>query len=93
MVSELLNSKDMIPKTCLDNEGNLKFSNANLAKDQKSAVEFALKQRHFAIIQGPPGTGKTTTLIELIEQLHQSDKKVIKQFNHICTQMLVVLGF
>ena len=76
MVQNLLTLEDPIPTTYLDGEGNLKFSNANLAEDQKAAVQFALKRRYFAIIQGPPGTGKTTTLIETIVQLHRFGKKV-----------------
>ncbi|XP_014237056.1 DNA-binding protein SMUBP-2-like [Trichogramma pretiosum] len=74
---ELLTLEDPIPKSCSDIDGNLKFKNANLAEDQKKAVCFTLKRRHFAIIQGPPGTGKTTTLIEIIRQLHAAEKKVL----------------
>lgn len=75
-VHELLISENVFPKNILDDYGNLKYYNPNLAKDQKSAVEFALKRKHFAIVQGPPGTGKTTTLIEIIVQLYRLGKKV-----------------
>ncbi|XP_011498018.1 PREDICTED: DNA-binding protein SMUBP-2-like [Ceratosolen solmsi marchali] len=77
VVHNLITAKDPIPKNCLNNEGSLKYANENLVKDQRSAVEFALKQRYFAAIQGPPGTGKTTTLIEIILQLHRIGKKVL----------------
>ncbi|NP_001155054.1 immunoglobulin mu binding protein 2 [Nasonia vitripennis] len=77
IVQNLLTSEDPIPKNTLDDQGSINFYNPNLAKDQKSAVEFALKRRYFAIIQGPPGTGKTTTLIEIIVQLQKFGKKVL----------------
>lgn len=79
VVHELLTAEDPIPKIVLNDDNNLKFYNEVLARDQKSAVKFALKRRHFAIIQGPPGTGKTTTLIETIVQLHRLGKKVKKK--------------
>lgn len=78
VVNELLTAEDPIPKDdCTEKKDN-EFFNPLLADDQKSAVLFALKRRHFAIIQGPPGTGKTTTLIELINQLHKLKKKVVQ---------------
>ncbi|XP_058791832.1 DNA-binding protein SMUBP-2-like [Phymastichus coffea] len=73
----LLTLENPIPKNCLDDTGNLKFSNTNLAEDQRLGVEFAIKRRYFAIVQGPPGTGKTTTLIEIIVQLYRMKKKVL----------------
>lgn len=75
-VRDLLTLEDPIQKDFLNDTGSLKFVNANLASDQRSAVEFAVKKRYFAIVQGPPGTGKTTTLIEIIVQLHRMGKKV-----------------
>lgn len=84
IVQDLLTSEDPIPKNNLDDKGNINFHNPNLAKDQKSAVEFALKRRYFAIIQGPPGTGKTTTLIETIVQLHKCGKKVSENRSKQC---------
>lgn len=75
-VHDLLILENVFPKEILSDDGNLKYHNFNLSKDQKSAVEFALKRKHFAIVQGPPGTGKTTTLIEIIVQLFRQGKKV-----------------
>lgn len=75
-VQSLLTSELPIIEKCLNEEKLLKFANNSLAVDQKAAVEFALKRKYFAIIQGPPGTGKTTTLVELIIQLHRHGKKV-----------------
>ncbi|XP_051156788.1 DNA-binding protein SMUBP-2-like [Leptopilina boulardi] len=76
-VQSLLTSELPIIEKCLNEEKLLKFANNSLAVDQKAAVEFALKRKYFAIIQGPPGTGKTTTLVELIIQLHRHGKKIL----------------
>lgn len=83
VVNDLLTAEDPISKDFLDNDSNLKLLNHSLVKDQKLAVEFALKRRHLAIIQGPPGTGKTTTLIEIIAQLHRFGKKVKNTYIYI----------
>ncbi|XP_023248162.1 DNA-binding protein SMUBP-2 [Copidosoma floridanum] len=77
VIHQLLVAEDPILKTILDDDDNIKFHNRSLAKDQKLAVEFSLKRRHFAIVQGPPGTGKTTTLIEAVVQLHRLGKKIL----------------
>nr|SZF06493.1 DNA-binding protein SMUBP-2 [Psoroptes ovis] len=53
----------------LAGQSEIVWFNLNLNHSQKSAIKFALHQRHLAIIHGPPGTGKTTTLTELILQL------------------------
>ena len=75
-VRSLLTAELPIPEKFLDENKLLNFANKSLAEDQKSAVEFALKRKYFAIIQGPPGTGKTTTLVELVVQLCRLGKKV-----------------
>lgn len=43
--------------------------NERLNASQVSAISFALRAKHAALIHGPPGTGKTTALAELIVQL------------------------
>nr|XP_027194379.1 DNA-binding protein SMUBP-2-like isoform X2 [Dermatophagoides pteronyssinus] len=53
----------------LAGQSNIIWFNTNLNYSQKNAIEFALYQRHIAVIHGPPGTGKTTTLTELILQM------------------------
>lgn len=55
----------------------LAFLDETLNDSQKSAVEFALSAQDIALIHGPPGTGKTYTVIEIIRQLIQQDKKVL----------------
>ena len=77
-VCSLLTTELPIPEKYLNSDKSLNFANKLLAGDQKSAVEFALKRKCFAIIQGPPGTGKTTTLVELVIQLHRLGKKVLE---------------
>ena len=48
---------------------------------QSEAVRKALGNKNILLIQGPPGTGKTTIIIEIIEQLVASGKKVL-----VCSQ-------
>lgn len=61
----------------VDENGSLKFKNANLNSSQREAIEFALKQKELAVIHGPPGTGKTTTIVELITQEVKQGCKVL----------------
>ncbi|EGR33594.1 immunoglobulin mu binding protein 2, putative [Ichthyophthirius multifiliis] len=53
------------------------YFNQNLNKEQKEAVEFALKSPNIALIHGPPGTGKTSTVCELILQAVKMGMKVL----------------
>ncbi|KAI8349941.1 P-loop containing nucleoside triphosphate hydrolase protein [Choanephora cucurbitarum] len=53
------------------------FFDDTLNESQKEAVQFALNSPEIALIHGPPGTGKTYTLVEIIRQLVQQDKKVL----------------
>ena len=46
------------------------FYNAKLDKSQKQAVISALNQNELSVVHGPPGTGKTTTLAEIVMQVH-----------------------
>ncbi|TIA92712.1 hypothetical protein E3P99_00505 [Wallemia hederae] len=57
-----------LPSTYLDD---------TLNDSQKKAVNLALSADHLALIHGPPGTGKSYTLIEIIRQFIQQDKRVL----------------
>ena len=46
-----------------------------LNDSQKLAVRYSLEADQVACIHGPPGTGKTFTLVEIIRQLVQTQKK------------------
>lgn len=49
----------------------------SLNQSQQEAIQFALLQKHVAVIHGPPGTGKTKCLAEIILQLITRGKKVL----------------
>jgi DNA polymerase alpha-associated DNA helicase A len=51
-----------------DDASALSLFDVSLNASQRSALDFALRANHFALIHGPPGTGKTATLTELILQ-------------------------
>jgi DNA polymerase alpha-associated DNA helicase A len=51
-----------------DASSALSLFDVSLNASQRSALDFALRANHFALIHGPPGTGKTATLTELILQ-------------------------
>lgn len=53
------------------------FINEKLNEDQKDCVRAALQTKDLCIIHGPPGTGKTSTLVEIILQLVELNKKVL----------------
>ncbi|KAJ5493360.1 DNA polymerase alpha-associated DNA helicase A [Penicillium diatomitis] len=57
--------------------GDVQFTDPTLNDSQKDAIRFALAARDIALIHGPPGTGKTHTLIELITQLIQKNKRIL----------------
>lgn len=52
----------------------IQWVNDGLNVSQKKAIAFALCS-NVSIIHGPPGTGKTSTLVELIRQLHRQKGK------------------
>jgi energy-coupling factor transporter ATP-binding protein EcfA2 len=64
---------DLPTSTPLD--GDLTWYDDTLNDSQKVAVQFALEADQVACIHGPPGTGKTFTLVEIIRQLVQTQKK------------------
>lgn len=49
----------------------------SLNQQQQQAVALAHKAKDVAIVHGPPGTGKTTTLIEIICQTVEREKRVL----------------
>ncbi|XP_043233567.1 DNA-binding protein SMUBP-2-like [Amphibalanus amphitrite] len=61
-------SADKLPAKLVNANGKLDFYNVGLNQLQRDAVEFAVRQKHLAVIHGPPGTGKTTTIVEIILQ-------------------------
>ncbi len=61
----------------LDTNADVKFSDDRLNDSQQSAVRGMVSNEDLLVLHGPPGTGKTTTLVEGIVQLIDSNKKVI----------------
>ncbi|HMV43075.1 MAG TPA: IGHMBP2 family helicase [Leptospiraceae bacterium] len=48
-----------------------------LNTSQNEAYAMALNAKDFAVIQGPPGTGKTTTLVQIIKEAVEREKRVL----------------
>ncbi|KAJ5916148.1 hypothetical protein N7504_000163 [Penicillium tannophilum] len=55
----------------------IEFLDPTLNDSQKDAIQFALGSKDIALVHGPPGTGKTHTLIELIMQFVQRNKRIL----------------
>ena len=53
------------------------FTSAKLNAVQQLAVNKIISAKNLAIVHGPPGTGKTTTLVEAVKALINSDDKQI----------------
>ncbi|TIB94811.1 P-loop containing nucleoside triphosphate hydrolase protein [Wallemia mellicola] len=58
-------------------ESPSEYLDNTLNQSQRDAVNLALKADHLALIHGPPGTGKSYTLIEIIRQLINQDKRIL----------------
>ncbi|TIC03796.1 P-loop containing nucleoside triphosphate hydrolase protein [Wallemia mellicola] len=58
-------------------ESPSEYLDKTLNQSQRDAVNLALKADHLALIHGPPGTGKSYTLIEIIRQLINQDKRIL----------------
>ncbi len=48
-----------------------------LNPSQQSAVAGIIASQDVAVIHGPPGTGKTTTLVQAIQQLSQTERSIL----------------
>ena len=68
--------------------------NEDLNPSQRTAISAALGTRDIFLIHGPPGTGKTTTLVELIFQATQRNKRVLAtaESNTAADNMLLKLA-
>jgi len=55
----------------------LHFRNPSLNESQQSAIQNCLTENQIQIIHGPPGTGKTTTIAEMVYQLHLEKRRVL----------------
>ncbi|WP_438465543.1 DEAD/DEAH box helicase [Marinomonas sp. PE14-40] len=52
---------------------NVAWQNELLTDSQKRVIESALSEKYLSIIQGPPGTAKTTSIVEMLFQIYQSN--------------------
>ncbi len=50
---------------------------SHLNDSQRRAVEHVLRAEDVALVHGPPGTGKTTTLVEAVRRLAQTEKNIL----------------
>ena len=50
---------------------------SELNSSQQQAIDMILHARDLAIVHGPPGTGKTTTLVEAVKILSQTEKNIL----------------
>lgn len=50
---------------------------SGLNNSQQQAIDLILHARDLAIVHGPPGTGKTTTLVEAVRILSQTEKNIL----------------
>lgn len=50
---------------------------SGLNNSQQQAIDLILHARDLAIVHGPPGTGKTTTLVEAVRILCQTEKNIL----------------
>jgi len=50
---------------------------SGLNNSQQQAIDLILHAKDLAIVHGPPGTGKTTTLVEAVKILSQTEKNIL----------------
>lgn len=63
---------------------------SKLNENQQIAVKKSLQSNLFHMIQGPPGTGKTHTIVEIIKQLYNDDKRIlITTHTHIALDNII----
>lgn len=72
----------------------LDYYDNGLNSSQKNAVKKALATPNFFLIHGPFGTGKTRTLIELINQEYEKEKKILitSESNNAVDNILEILS-
>ena len=75
LLREYIDEEKDIPHNILKNKISVDPNSLN--KEQIEAITGSINSVYMSIIHGPPGTGKTTTLVQLIKQLSQTENKIL----------------